>query len=148
VLEDKSRLRQGIRLTEEERGRQLEFVLSERGPLIRGTVVVRKRLCGHPGCRCATEGRLHVSPYLSVTLEGKTRTVHLPAADQQHVREASDRYRRFRKARTRLVELTAQQLRLVDRLGNLLLEAYPAGEKIVPAGRRGRSRKRGRDASR
>lgn len=146
--EDKSRLKQVIVGLEGERDRQLEFVLAERGPLIRGSLVKRKRVCGHPGCRCATKGQLHVSPYLSVTVAGKTHPVHVPAPDERHVKAASGRYRGFRRARKLLVRLSAQQLKLVDRLGNALLEAYPAGQPIQPAGRRGPKPKKGRHAAR
>lgn len=151
MAEQHSRVRQGIVRVESERERQLELILAERGPLVRGSVVQRRRRCGHAQCHCATEGSLHVSAYLSVAVEGKTQPTDLPAADEQHVREASERYRRFRRARTRLVELTAEQLQLVDRLGNLLLEAYPPGEPIQPAGRRGpkpkKKKKKGRRRS-
>lgn len=146
--EDKSRLKQEILGLEDERDRQLEFVLGERGPLIRGSLVKRKRVCGHAGCRCATKGQLHVSPYLSVTVAGKTRPVHVPASDERHVKAASGRYRRFRRARKLLVQLTAKQLKLVDRLGNALLEAYPPGQPIAPAGRRGPKPKKGRNEAR
>lgn len=148
--EDRSRLRQSILALESERDQQLDVVLAERGPLLRGSVLTRRRLCGHPGCRCATEGLLHASAYLSLTVEGRTRPIHLPARDEQRVREASQRYRRFRRGRTRLVQLTAKQLKLVDRLGNALLEAYPPGKPIEPAGRRGPKpkKKKGRRRSR
>lgn len=148
MAEDRSRLRQGILTVESERDQQLERVLAERGPLLRGSVLARRRVCGHPECHCATQGHLHASAYLSLPVEGKTRTVHLPAADEPQVREASQRYQRFRRARTRLVELSAKQLKLVDRLGNALLEAYPPGEAIQPAGRRGPKPKKGRRRSR
>lgn len=146
--EDKSRLKQDILGLEGERDRQLELVLAERGPLIRGSLVKRKRVCGHSGCRCATEGQLHVSPYLSVTVAGKTRPFHVPTPDEPHVKAASGRYKRFRRARKLLVQLTAKQLKLVDRLGNALLEAYPPGQRIGPAGRRGPKRKKGRNEAR
>ena len=146
--EDKSRLKQDILGLEGERDRQLEFVLAERGPFIRGSLVRRKRVCGHPGCRCVTKGQLHVSPYLSVTVAGKTRPIHVPAPDERHVKAASGRYRRFRRARKLLVQLTAKQLKLVDRLGNTLLEAYPPGQSVEPAGRRGRKPKKGRNETR
>jgi hypothetical protein len=151
MAEERSRLRQDILGVESERDEELERILGERGPLVRGSVVVRERVCGHPGCRCVTEGRLHASPYLSVTVEGKSRSIHLRAADEQRVREASERYRRFRRARTRLVELTAKQLKLVDHLGNALLEGYPRGGRVEPAGRRGpkpkKKKKKGRRRS-
>jgi hypothetical protein len=148
VGEDKSRLRQELLGLEEQRDRQLEFVLDERGPLIRGSLVARKRVCGHPGCRCVTKGRLHVAHYLSLTVGGRTRPIHVPAADQRQVLVRSGRYKRFRRARRLLVELTAKQLKLIDRLGNALLEAYPPGQPIEPAGRRGPKPKKGRNGAR
>lgn len=151
MAEEHSRLRQDILAAESERDQQLELILAERGPLVRGSVLLRQRVCGYAGCRCVTEGQLHVSPYLAVTVEGKTRTIHLRAADEQRVREGSERYRRFRRARTRLVELTAKQLKLVDHLGNALLEGYPRGRRVEPAGRRGpkpKKKKKGRRRSR
>jgi uncharacterized protein YjiS (DUF1127 family) len=148
VPQDKSRLKQSILSLESERDRQLGFVLAERGPLIRGSLLKRRRVCGHPGCHCLTKGQLHVSPYLSVTVAGKTRPIHVPAADERHVKAASGRYRRFRRARRQLVRLSAQQLKLVDRLGDTLLEAYPAGQPVEPAGRRGPKPKKGRNEAR
>jgi hypothetical protein len=148
VAEDESRLRQGILTVEGERDRQLEFVLAERGPLIRGSLLKRRRVCGHSGCRCLAKGQLHVSAYLSVTVAGKTHPIHVPAADERQVKAASGRYRRFRRARKLLVRLTAKQLELVDRLGNAMLEAYPPGQPIAPAGRRGPKPKKDRNAAR
>lgn len=146
--EDKSRLKQDLLALEGERDRQLEFVLDERGPLFRGSLVKRKRVCGHPGCRCVTKGRLHVSHYLSLTVAGKTRPIHVPVADERQVITGSGRYKRFRRARKLLVQLTSKQLKLIDRLGNALLEAYPPGQPIEPAGRRGPKPKKGRNGSR
>ena len=60
------------------------------------------------------------------------------------VKEKTERYRRFRQARARLVELAAEQLELVDRLGNALLAAYPAEKSVEPAGRRGPRPKKAR----
>jgi uncharacterized protein YjiS (DUF1127 family) len=148
VPEDKSRLKQGIHILETERDRQLEFVLAEQGPLLRGSFLKRRRVCGHPGCRCRTKGQLHVSPYLSVTVAGKTRPIHVPAADERHVKAVAGRYRRFRRARKQLVQLSAKQLKLVDRLGDALLEAYPPGRPVAPAARRGPKPKKGRDEKR
>jgi len=142
--EDKSRLRQQIHSLEEQRDQQLETVLDERGPLLRGTVAERDRVCGNPGCHCATKGELHVSPYLSVAQEGASRRLHLPADDVQRVEQGTERYRRFRQARARLVQLAAEQIKLVDRLSNALLAPYPADAPVRPPGRRG---PRGKKAS-
>jgi hypothetical protein len=146
--EDKSRLRQQIHSLEEQRDQQLEVVLDERGPMLRGTVAERARVCGNPGCRCASKGELHVSPYLSVAQEGASRRLHLPADDVQRVQQGTERYRRFRQARARLVQLAAEQIQLVDRLSNALLGPYPPDAPVTPPGRRGPRRKRSSDGTR
>jgi uncharacterized protein DUF6788 len=133
---DTSRLRQ--RLTELGRahGRQLELLLSERGPLIRGAFGTRARLCGNPGCRCA-RGERHESKYLTATDGGKVRQVHVPASDEVRVAEGVARYRRFRRAQARVAELAKLQLELADQLGRSLLAAYPPDQPLPPATRRG-----------
>ncbi len=141
--DEKSRLRQQITELEADRERALESILDERRPLLRGNVAERGRVCGNPQCRCATKGELHVSSYLSVGIEGTTRQRHLPADDVAQVQEKTDRYRRLRQARARLVELARDQIALVDRLINALLTAYPADEPVEPAGRRGPRPKKG-----
>ena len=145
VADDKSRLRQKLLDLEAERQQDIERVLSERGGLIRGTVGERSRVCGHEGCRC-TRGERHVSKYLSATEGGRTRQVHLPESEIAKVVEGSRRYQAFRRARTRVGQLAAAEAKLIDRLGNALLEKYPPQRPIAPAARRGpRPRKAGHE---
>jgi hypothetical protein len=76
--------------------------------MVRGTVLVHRRRCGKPNCRCATGEASHESTVLSYKASGKTKLVMLPADEVEHVRRATDR---FRAARARL-----------DAKGNLGLE--------------------------
>ena len=126
---------------------QLELLLDERGPLIRGAFGTRRRVCGNPGCHCA-RGELHESKYLSATDEGRVRQVHVPASEEAKVAAGVERYRRFHRQRVRLAELAQKQLELVDEFGRSLLEPYPPGNPLPPAQKRGRSPKGGRHASR
>ncbi len=142
LAEDKSRLRQAILNLEAERQRQVEVVLGEQGPLIRGTLGRRRRVCGYSGCHCA-RGELHASSYLSAAVAGRTRVVHVPEADVMHVTEAAKRYRRFRRARAQVVRAAKKLATLMDRLGNALLERYPRENPLPPAQRRGRKAKDG-----
>lgn len=141
MARDQSRLRQRILELEDQRDAEVERVLGERGPLIRGSFGRRGRVCGNSGCSC-TQGQLHFSKYLSVPTRGVTRQVHVPAADEERVEEATSRYRQLRHARARLAKLAAEQLVLVDELGNTLLAPYPTDEPVRPAGRRGRPAKK------
>lgn len=121
---------------------QIDRLLSERGPLIRGSFGTRARVCGAAGCRCA-RGELHESKYLSATDQGRVRQVHVPAADEAEVAAGVGRYQRFRKTRKRLSDLIRQQLAVIDELGHSLLKPYPPDRPLPPAGRRGRPRRGG-----
>jgi hypothetical protein len=137
MAEKTSRLRQRLRQLEEQRQQELDCVCDERGPLIRGSFGKRRRVCGHPSCRCA-RGERHVSSYLTATDEGKVRQVHVPIGDEEKVEAGSARYRRFLRARARLAELASKQLELVDELGRSLLAPYPPDRPLPPASRFGR----------
>jgi hypothetical protein len=137
---DTSRLRLQLNALARRQTTQLEFLLHERGPLIRGSLGVRARVCGNPGCRCA-RGQLHESKYLSASEGGRTRQVHVPAADEVAVTAGVARYREFQRGRTQLAELARQQLELVDALGRSLLAPYPPQKPLPPAKRRGRPAK-------
>jgi hypothetical protein len=142
-----SRLRQRLAEVGREHGRQLELLLSERGPLIRGSFGTRARVCGNPGCRC-TRGERHESKYLTATDGGRVRQVHVPASDEAQVAEGVARYRRFRRAQARVAELARVQLELADQLGRSLLAPYPPDQPLPPAARRGRVARGGADRGR
>ena len=142
-----SRTRKRLLDTVERMQQQLELLLEERGPLIRGSFGTRGRICGTPGCHCA-RGELHGSKYLTATDHGKVRQVHVPAPEEAKVAAGVERYRRFHRGRRRLAELAQQQLELVDELGRSLLEPYPRENPLPPAQRRGRPPKGGREHTR
>lgn len=129
-----SRLRQRLRESAETQSRQIELLLDDKGPLIRGTLGKRRRVCGNPTCHCAT-GERHESTYLSASEGGQTRQVHVPVEHLDHVTAGVARYRRYRSAKAKLAELAQVQLDLVDELGRSLLEPYPRDHPL-PAPRR------------
>lgn len=135
-----SRLRQRIRQTHQQYMALLDGLVGERGPLIRGSLGTRARVCGVPTCRCA-RGQLHESKYLSATDAGRVRQVHVPAREEAEVAEGVSRYRRFWRTRARMAELGQMQLDLVDDLGRSLLKPYPENRPLPPAKRRGRTPK-------
>lgn len=61
--------------------------------VIRGSVVVQRRQCGKPSCRCADGESLHESTVLSYSQGGRNRTVMLDAAEVAAVSAAVARYR-------------------------------------------------------
>ena len=60
--------------------------------MVRGSVVVQRRRCGRPNCRCA-DGQLHEATVLSYSQGGRNRTLMLAAGQVAAVRAAVARYR-------------------------------------------------------
>lgn len=82
--------------------------------MVRGTVLVHRRRCGKPNCRCATSEAAHESTVLSYKEAGKTKFLMLPAEEVGAVRAATER---FRSAKARLeAEGNAGLAELVERL--------------------------------
>lgn len=79
----------------------LNQLLGQHG-LVHGTLVVRRRSCGKPNCRCA-KGQLHEGLYLVVTEAGKPRQMYVPRRLEAEVRQWIDNYG---KARGLLDELS------------------------------------------
>lgn len=86
-------------------------------PLIKGTVYTLRRKCSKPTCRCA-QGERHAAVVLTASVKGKTRLWTLAHDRIEEVRERTEVYRRFRKARVAFVKRSSQRqtamLRLID----------------------------------
>jgi hypothetical protein len=132
-----SRVRQRLAEAAQRHLEQVEALLANKGPLIRGSFGSRRRVCGKPGCHCA-RGELHESKYLSASQGGKVRQVHVPESDVLEVSQGVARYRLFRLREAKLVELSALQLRLVSELAEAELAPYPPEDPLPPRARRGR----------
>jgi len=111
---DASQLRKHLQQRQGEVGDLLR-ALKQRRPLIRGNAYILRRKCGKHGCRCQ-DGHLHESWVLSVPEEGRKRMRAIPKGKRQQWQSMSERYRRFRRARARLVKLFAEIIRLIDEL--------------------------------
>jgi hypothetical protein len=146
MSDETSRLRKALLDCSAEQQRQLELLVGERGPLMHAALGTRGRVCGNPGCHC-TKGEVHLSKFLSASIGGRTRQVHVPASDEAEVSRWVERHKKFRERRDRLAELAGRQLELVDRLGRSLLAAYPKDDPLPPPRPRGRPPKAPKDKS-
>ncbi len=118
---DASQLRKQLQECQREVG-DLLSVLKQRRPLIRGNAYILRRKCGKDGCRCP-DGHLHESWVLSVPEKGRKWMRVIPKGKHVQWQSMTERYRRFRRARARLVKLSAEIIKLVDKL---------EGERTVP----------------
>lgn len=111
---DSSQIRKRLQERQKEVGDLLQ-VVKQRRPLIRGNVYKLRRKCGKDGCRCQ-DGRLHESWVLSVPENGRKRMRAVPKGKRAEWQTMTERYRRFRRARARLVKLFDEIIRLIDEL--------------------------------
>ena len=82
--------------------------LEVRGQLIRslglfremlpGSFVERQRACGRPNCHCADGKRLHSQYQISVLMDGKPKTLNIPAKWVEKVYQKIEMRRRFEAA--------------------------------------------------
>lgn len=82
--------------------------------MLRGSLIVLRRRCGKPNCRCVTEGP-HETPALSWSQDGKTKMITLRAEQVREVRAAVTAYKKAltvldRKAQSGLRELRRRQV--------------------------------------
>ena len=73
---------------------QLAQLLNQKG-FLRGTLLVRQRVCGKPGCKC-TRGQKHESLYLVRSEGGRTRQLYVPKAFESRVRQWVGHYHQAR----------------------------------------------------
>ncbi len=122
---DPSRLRQRLAESERRRRGPVRALLSERGPMIRGTFQHKTRRCGKPNCKCA-RGPAHPTTVLARSDAGQPQTHYVPEADRARVEQLASRYQRFRRARAELARLARQTLQIADQLQQTLTEPFPA----------------------
>ncbi|HRU07713.1 MAG TPA: hypothetical protein P5137_18270 [Candidatus Brocadiia bacterium] len=64
--------------------KRLGGLLRQEG-LLRGSVCVRRRVCGKPGCRCA-QGDRHEAMYVTYRERGRNVQLHVPKDWEKRVR--------------------------------------------------------------
>jgi len=87
------------------------FLSSE--PMAKGTVYTLRRRCSKPSCHCA-RGDKHETVVMTASIGGKTRLWTLSDDQIPELRRRTERYRRFRQARTQLIKGQQEMLRLID----------------------------------
>ena len=78
--------------------------------IIRGSLAVRERTCGKPGCRCVTKGKKHSALYLVLSEEGKYRQIFVPKAFQEIVRQWVESYAEARALLEEISKLHHEKL--------------------------------------
>lgn len=69
--------------------------MAEVGEFVRGSVVLMKRPCTYAGCRKCASGERHPTWGLTVSEQGKTRTMYLGVGRLAAARQMTRNYRRL-----------------------------------------------------
>jgi hypothetical protein len=90
--------------------RRLAAQMGGCGELIKGSLVVNRRRCGKPQCRCA-EGKPHESLAFTFKHHGKSRLVHVPGGLESQARHAAQAYATLRRLVEELSEINVSLLK-------------------------------------
>jgi len=82
------------------------------GSYIRANAVTMKRVCGNPGCRCATQGKKHISLYLCRKQDKKTKMTYVPAKLEEDVKKKIDNYHKIKDLLEKVSQLNYKKLKL------------------------------------
>ena len=115
-----SRWRQSLREHLADLEKSLEVVFG-RAPMVKGNVYELARKCGKPNCACA-RGELHRSMVLTWSREGKSKLFSIPPERLSELREKSEEYLEFRRARARVTGICKKILGVMDRIEELRRE--------------------------
>jgi hypothetical protein len=106
--------------------------LSRRDPITPGSLYLLRRKCGKPSCRCQ-RGHRHPAWVLTRSERGKIHLYRVPDDQRPALRPLTAEYRRYQRARARLVKLFAQLLVRIDQLAEQRTHPWPASARHPPS---------------
>ena len=80
------------------------------GSFLKGNTVIMKRVCGNKSCRCAREGKKHVSMYLAKKENNTTKMIYIPRRLEEEVSAKVAAYHKIKKLVGRISELNYADL--------------------------------------
>lgn len=89
--------RKGLSAEDRAARSHLHQLLQRADGLIHGSLIEMARCCGNPNCRCAREGKKHLSWYLGMTQKGKNSMKHLTTEQQSKVQRWVKNYQQARQ---------------------------------------------------
>ena len=104
--------------------RRLLAQLQPAGPMTPGSLYLLRRKRGKPTCRCA-QGHLHEAWVLTRSQEGKAKLLAVHTEQRARLRQLTQTYRRYQRARAKWVKLSAQLLAQIDQLAEAQIVAWP-----------------------
>jgi hypothetical protein len=103
---------------------RLVRTMTSQGPLTPGSFYLLQRKCGKPTCRCA-RGQLHRVWVLTRSESGKHKLYPVPAEQRAQVRQWAGAWRRYQRARARLIQQITALIALADQIAEAQRVDWP-----------------------
>ena len=98
--------------------------MTSQGPLTPGSFYLLKRKCGKPSCRCA-RGHLHAAWVLTRSESGHHKLYTVPPQQRALVRQRAAAWRRYQRARARLLQQVGALVALADQIAETQKVDWP-----------------------
>jgi len=99
-------------------------MMTSQGPLTPGSFYLLKRKCGKPSCRCA-QGKLHAVWVLTRSESGQHKLFSVPPEQRAKVRQLATAWRRYQRARARLLKKVTALMALADQIAQSQRVEWP-----------------------
>ena len=80
------------------------------GSFLKGNTVTMKRVCGNKNCRCAKEGKKHISMYIGKKENNTTKMIYVPKKLEEEVSAKVKAYHRIKELVNKVSELNYSEL--------------------------------------
>jgi vacuolar-type H+-ATPase subunit I/STV1 len=127
-----SELRQELSYLLKQRYKHLKVIFNN-DALVKGGIYIINRKCGKESCKCATTDYRHPSYYLYKSEQGINQTIYIKRKDVDILKELTNNYKKFRKARAELMKIEKEMAEIMNKIEE---------EKMIPLVREGKDEKK------
>lgn len=99
-------------------------IMTSQGQITPGSFYLLRRKCGKPTCRCA-RGQLHAVWVLTRSEAGKHKLYTVPPEQRGLVRQRAAAWRRYQRARARLLQQVSALVALADQIAETQQVDWP-----------------------
>jgi len=80
------------------------------GSFLKGNTVIMKRVCGNKNCRCARQGKKHISMYIGKKENNTTKMIYVPKKLEEEVVSKVKAYHKIRDLVDKISEINYRQI--------------------------------------
>jgi len=127
-----SKLRQQLSYLLKQQYKHLKVIFNN-DALVKGGIYIINRKCGKSSCKCAYTDYRHPSYYLYRSEQGVNQTIYIKRKDVGILKELTNNYKKFRKARAELMKTEKKMAEIINKIEE---------EKMIPLKMEGKDEKK------